>query len=124
MEGRIELRRQRVEQLEDENVFTMAWLAGPFLPGGIVAAALERCRRALLPGGWLVFGLFLQPPDALGTAVNKLKIVRDGGHPWAKSDIEERLRGLGFTEVETLSPGPPMLCVVGRKPAHPSEPPA
>jgi SAM-dependent methyltransferase len=121
MEKRIELRRQSVEQLEDVEAFTIAWLAGPFLPPGVVAAALERCRRALLPGGWLVFGLFLPPSEAFGPALNALQIVRDGGYPWTKAEIEERLRALGFTQIESYSSVPPMLHVVGRKPGRPSE---
>lgn len=123
MEGRIELRWQSIEQLEDEDAFTMAWLPGPFLPAAIVPAALERCRRALLPGGWLVFGLFQPPLEAFGLALNALKIVRDGGYPWTKEEIEERLRGLGFTQIESYSQAPPMLHVAGRKPGRLSEPP-
>jgi precorrin-6B methylase 2 len=122
MQNRVELRLQGIEQLEDEKAFTMAWLAGPFLPPGIVAGALDRCRRALVPGGWIVFGVFLPPPEPLSQALNALKIVRDGGHPWTTEEIEERLRGLGLTEVESFSPGPPMLFVVARKPAQPGEP--
>jgi SAM-dependent methyltransferase len=114
--GRIELRRQSVEQLEDVEVFSMAWLPGPFLPPGIVAAALERCRRALRPGGWLVFGLFMPPSEVFGQALNALKIVRDGGYPWTKEEVEERLRDLGFGQIESYSSAPPMLHVAGRKP--------
>lgn len=121
MEGRVELRRQSVEQLEDVEAFTIAWLPGPFLPPGIVAAALERCRRALLPDGWLVFGLRLPPSEPFGQALNALQIVRDGGYPWTKAEIEERLRALGFTQIESYSSAPPMLHVVGRKPGCPGE---
>jgi SAM-dependent methyltransferase len=121
MEGRVQLRQQSVEQLEDVEAFTMAWLAGPFLPPGIVAAALERCRRALLPGGWLVFGLFLAPNEPFGPALNALQIVRDGGYPWTRAEIEERLRALGFAQIESYSSAPPMLHVVGRKPGRSGE---
>jgi hypothetical protein len=31
-------------------------------------AALERVYKALAPGGWLVFGLYAPPPNALGEA--------------------------------------------------------
>lgn len=122
MQSRVELRLQSIEQLEDERTFTVAWLAGPFLPPGIVAGALDRCRRALVPGGWIVFGMFLPPTEALGRALNALKVVRDGGHPWTTAEIEERLRELGFAHIESFSPGPPMLCVVGRRPVE--KPPA
>jgi hypothetical protein len=115
MEGRVELRRQSVEQLEDVEAFTMAWLPGPFLQPGIVPAALERCRRALSPGGWLVFGLFLPPAEAFGQALNALQVVRDGGYPWTEEEVEQRLHGLGFVQIESYSSTPPMLHVVGRK---------
>jgi ubiquinone/menaquinone biosynthesis C-methylase UbiE len=123
MAGRIELRRQSIDYLEDDDAFTMAWLPGPFLPPAIVPAALERCRRALRPGGWLVFGLFQPPPEAFGPALNALKIVRDGGYPWTTGEIEQRLRRLGFTQIESYSLGPPMVQVAGRKPARLSTPP-
>ena len=75
---RVELRSQRVEDLDDEKTFTLAWLPGPFIPGEIVATALERIQRALAPGGWLIFGLYPQPPSALGEALTNLRIVRGG----------------------------------------------
>jgi hypothetical protein len=42
--------------------------------------------------------------------------VRCGGYPWSVPEVEERLRRLGFEEVETVAPGPGMaLLVLGRK---------
>jgi 16S rRNA G1207 methylase RsmC len=52
---RVELRSQRVEQLEEATTFTVAWLPGPFIVGEIADRALERVYCALVPGGWLVF---------------------------------------------------------------------
>ena len=67
-------------------------------------------------GGWLVFGIFAPQPDPLGEALTDLKIVRCGGHPWKMPEVEERLRGLGFEQVETFSPGSISVLVIARKP--------
>ena len=72
---RVELRLQRVEQLDDKTIFTLAWLPGPSIDAEIVAIALERIYRALMPGGWLIFGLHAPPRDTLGQALANLRIV-------------------------------------------------
>ena len=113
MQQRIELRAQSVEQLEDKDAFTLAWLPGPFLPADIVPAALERIRRALVPGGWLVFSLFASPPGPLGEALTALKVVRNGGHPWKTADVEHKLGDLGFEQIESSSTAGSTL-IVGR----------
>jgi len=43
--------------------------------------------------------------------------VRSGGHPWMATGIENRLRTLGFESIETFSPMPPVLFVLGRRAA-------
>jgi precorrin-6B methylase 2 len=117
MTSRVELRAQRVELLDEIGEFTLAWLPGPFLSPEIVTRALERTWRALQPGGWLVFALYAPPPDPLGEALTALRTVRGGGHPWAPDEIEDRLRALGFEQVETFPTGFPILLVVGKRPA-------
>jgi hypothetical protein len=95
-----------VEQIVREGLpagATLAWLPGPFLRAEIVPAALERVSRALAPGGWLVFSLFASPPSPLGEAVTTLKIIRNGGYPWKTRDIENKLRGLHFEQIESFS---------------------
>jgi SAM-dependent methyltransferase len=114
---RIELRAQGAEQLDDRDAFTLAWMAGMFLPPGIVADALQRTRQALKPNGWLVFGLYTAPPDPLGAALTELRIVRSGGHPWLPVEIEDRLRLLGFELIETVKTNSPVLAVIGRRAA-------
>jgi SAM-dependent methyltransferase len=116
MQDRIALRNQSVVDLDDRDAFTIVWYPAPFLPFAIAATALENACKALVPGGWLVFGIFPPPPDPLGEALAALKIVRCGGHPWTASEVEDRLRGLGLEDVEIFSPGSISWLAFGRKP--------
>jgi SAM-dependent methyltransferase len=119
--GRVEFRSQRIEDLDDKTIFTLAWFPGPFIATGIATAALEHIQRALAPGGWLIFGLHPRPASALGEALTNLRIVRWGGHPWTASEVEERLSALGFKHIEALSASPSVMFVLGQRPA--GEPP-
>ena len=115
----MEFRSQRVEHLDDEKIFTLAWLPGPFIAAELMALALERIYRALAPGGWLIIGLYLQPSDKLGRALMNLRIVRSGGHPWTTKELEDRLQALGFDQIEALSPLPSIMFVLGHRPDLP-----
>ena len=112
--GRVKFRLQRIEELTDEAVFALAWLPAPFIDEKAMVIALERVKQALKPGGWLIVGLYPLPADELGQMLTKLRIVRSGGHPWMATEIEERLRALGFESIETFSPMPPVLFVLAR----------
>lgn len=112
-EQRIELRAQSVEQLEDEGAFTLAWIPSPFLPPEIITAALERVRRALVPGGWVVFAVMMPPACLWGEALTALKVVRNGGHPWKTEEVENKLLRMGFDQIEA-SPAAGTTLIVGR----------
>jgi precorrin-6B methylase 2 len=112
---RIELRSQCVEHLDDVATFTLAWVPGPFIGAAIADRALERIHCALAPGGWLIFGINVTPPDPLQAALTALKNVRSGGYSWTPREVEERLRASDFQKVECFSPGDPILFVIGRR---------
>jgi SAM-dependent methyltransferase len=114
---RIELRSQRAEHLDEVAAFTLAWLPGPFIAAEIAQPALERIRRALAPGGWLIFGINAPPAGPLEEALTNLRNVRNGGYPWTPKEVEERLRASDFQGVESVLPGGPILFVVGRRAA-------
>jgi hypothetical protein len=61
-------------------------------------------------------GVGQKHPNALGEVLTNLRIVPGGGHPWMANQMEERLRALGFEGIETLSPSPPVLVVLGQRP--------
>jgi SAM-dependent methyltransferase len=119
---RVELRSQRVEQLDDEATFTLARLPGLFIAVEIADRALERVYRALVPGGWLIFGLNPPAPGALAEALASLRIVCSGGYPWTSKEVEEKLRAHRFEQIEVYSPAPPIFFVVGRRPVSPEYP--
>ena len=113
---RVELRPQRVEQLEETEIFTLAWVPGPFISAEIIDRALEHVRCALVPGGWLIFGFNPVPSAPLEQALARLRIVRSGGHPWTSKEVEEKLRALAFEQIEVYSPAPPIMLVVAQRP--------
>jgi len=45
--------------------------------------------------------------------------VRGGGHPWTTDQAKEQLHAIGFEQIETLSPSPSVLFVLGRRPNLP-----
>jgi SAM-dependent methyltransferase len=89
---RVEFHLRRVEDLDEAENFALVWLPGPFIAAEIADRALERLHRALAPGGWLIFGLNGQAPGPVEEALARLRIVRSGGHPWTRGEVEERLR--------------------------------
>ncbi len=114
MEDRVELRAQGVEQIDDLEVFTLAWLP-PFVPVALMPVALKNLHRALVPGGWLVLSLLGAMPDPLGQALAALKLARHGTYAWTPPEAEGQLQAAGFERVETFSPTPLTVIVVGRK---------
>jgi ubiquinone/menaquinone biosynthesis C-methylase UbiE len=113
---RVEFRSQRVEDLEEPATFTLVWLPGPFIAAETADQALEQVHRALVTGGWLIFGFNPLPPGALEEALASLRIVRSGGHPWTSKEVEQKLQAHDFEQIEMYSPSPPIVFVVGRRP--------
>lgn len=118
--ARIELRKLAAEELSDQERFDLAWLPSIFMPERIMAAATERCFRALRPGGWVVhvFANSAGIEDTSRRAFWRLRTVMWGGPLWTTAEAEELERASGFVDVRTLPapPGVPIAMVVGRRP--------
>jgi SAM-dependent methyltransferase len=113
---RVELRPQRVEQLEEKATFTLTWVPGPFISAEVVDRALEHVRCALAPSGWLIFAFNPVTGAPLEQALVRLRVVRSGGSPWSSKEVEVKLRALGFEQIEPYSPAPPVVYVVAQRP--------
>ncbi len=114
MEDRVELRTQAVENLEEREIYSLAWLP-PFIPFSAMPAALTNIHNALVPGGWLVMSVLGAMPDSLSQALAALRLARIGTYSWTTSEIEDRLRQFSFEQVETFSHTPTTVIIVGKK---------
>ena len=112
---RIELRTQRVEELDEAGAFALAWLPGPFIGREIACSALARVQRALVPGGWLIFGLNPAPADPVEQALESLRTARGGGHAWTLEEVAERLLAFDFEQIEVFSPALPIRFIVAQR---------
>jgi hypothetical protein len=104
-----------VEDLEETARFSLAWLPGPFIAAEVTGRVLERLHRALVPGGWLIFGLHERAPGPIEQALASLRIARNGGHNWTRSEVEELLRAFDFEMIEPFSGALSVELVAGRR---------
>jgi precorrin-6B methylase 2 len=111
---RIEIRTQNVTSIDEVAAYTLAWLPAPFLSQAVAQAALDRLSVALAPGGYLVVGLYLPPPDPIGAAFASLRLTRSGGHVWDSAMMMDELRSRGFIAVETCPGTPGVTFVMAR----------
>ena len=102
LEDRVELRAQRVEELDDEEAFDVAWLPASFLPAEAVAIALTTVHRALRPGGLLLTGAL----DGSGTdgeaAVTRLRLALWGGGDLAVAEVVAMIEAAGYVDVTAV----------------------
>lgn len=116
LDRRIETRKADVAQLEDTDEYDVAWLPQPFIPPPALREGLDRLRRALAPGGWLVMPIKGPDPqegplaDALARHAGQLL----GGGLLGEDEARELLEGKGYAEVDVLTAGP-LTVAVGRR---------
>lgn len=116
--GRIELRKQSIQVLEDQEAFDLAFFPSFFIPASVVEEALARVHQSLRPGGWISFSLQSPGSNALTAALARLRTVSWGGHPWSVDEALSLLRDAGYVQVQILrGPSPSTgLRIIGRRP--------
>lgn len=120
MADRIELRHRDVAELSDKDVFCLAWLPAPFVPGDALHAGLPRIVAALVPGGWVVVGHGKLGEPGLPTELTRFQTVAFGGTAIDDDEAQNLLRSVGLELVSALPtpPGAPAI-TVGRRPIQP-----
>jgi SAM-dependent methyltransferase len=115
--GRIELRRQAVEELSDRGVFDLAWLPQPFVTGEAFAKGLRTVFEALRPGGWLLLATGARDGSDLAAAVSRLVDTL-----WGEARTAEQVAALasqaGYVSVRILptQPGESLTGIVAQRP--------
>jgi SAM-dependent methyltransferase len=117
LKDRIELRRGKVEDLEDDAAFDLAQVPIFFLPTAVLPEGLARVHRALRPGGWVVLQVLGAAGQDLRPSVLRLWCVVWGSEAVAPEQAASMLRRAQFQDVAILPPlpGPPVRYVVGRR---------
>src|SRR5262249_5926047 len=106
--------------LDDAGAFDCAWVPTFFLPEDVLKAGLARVMRALQPGGRVVLGVFLPPPDPIAQAATELRTIRGGGCVLDLVRAADLLEDAGFVGVHPLERTMPMPLgfVLGQRPAE------
>jgi 2-polyprenyl-3-methyl-5-hydroxy-6-metoxy-1,4-benzoquinol methylase len=104
LEDRIEIRRQRVEHLDERAAYDLAFVPQMFLPDAVIEPAAAALFRALKPGGWLLAATLARQGGDLGAAVARLKNLLWGGNLRDADGIGRLLAAAGFDPV-IRSPG-------------------
>jgi SAM-dependent methyltransferase len=115
LEGRIELRSQRVEDLADEDAFDFAFLPIVFLATDTLRSGLASVLRALRPGGWVLMGSLGVPGDELGPALARLKATLWGSEALPPEEVGRLAEEIGYDEVRFF-PGGNLIPIVAQKP--------
>jgi hypothetical protein len=108
---RVELRRQSVAELPDEDAFDLAWVPAPFVPEAPLRDGVRRIRTALRPGGWIMLGHAKFGDDPLENALNRFKTIAFGGTPLDTAAATTLLQQAGFDRILSMTtpPGAPAL---------------
>jgi precorrin-6B methylase 2 len=114
--GRIAVRRERVESLQDEQAFDLAFLPQMFLPDAIIEEALHRIFRSLRPGGWLLVAVLPHEGQGTVSAVNRLKNLLWGGTTRDVMHIKPLLKSAGFDPVIRAPGRQALRMVCARRP--------
>lgn len=98
---RIELRDQRIEDMEDVDCFDLAWLPTLFLEDAVLAKAISRLLNSINPGGWAIFFVPSAAGDDTHAVRNRLIRAIWGGDPLTPEVLERRLSAEGFVQIST-----------------------
>ena len=114
---RVSVRNENLENLREVARYNLVWLPSVFMPEEVIRRSLAPVFRALAPGGTLIFAIFEAPSEPLQEALASLGVVRMGGHPWRRDEVESLLEATGLTDVEAYHfPEVELTLVAGCKP--------
>ncbi len=116
--AQVELRQQAGEDLTDIEAFDLAWVPGAFMPQTAVQTLIERVRRALRPGGWVLFAIPSLGADPISASTTRLRTALWGGTPMVPEEAQGYLERAGLSDVRLpdMPAGSPIVVAAARRP--------
>jgi SAM-dependent methyltransferase len=118
LSDRIELRRQRVEALAENEIFDLAFLPQMFLRDDAIAPGVERIFAALKPGGWLLAPVLSRRGGDLPAATARLRNIVWGANTRDELAVRDLLAAAGFEPVIRAPGRDGLRMICARKPAR------
>ena len=115
---RIELRKQAVEDMADEEAFDLVYLPQSYMSGDVVKVGLQNIWRGLRPGGWVLVQTIAVSGMELQAALSRLRDTLMGGNARVPSQVETMLSEASFISISTLpsSVVPTFHFIAGQRP--------
>jgi SAM-dependent methyltransferase len=96
---RVEVRADRIEDLDERERFDLVWLPGNFLGPALLPAALAAVRRALRPGGYVLNASLGRAGDDPRAVAARLRAVLWGGDAVEPERVAGWMEEAGLCEV-------------------------
>jgi precorrin-6B methylase 2 len=115
---RIELRKQAVEDMADEEAFELIYFPQSFMSDEVVKRGLRNIWKALRPGGWVLVQTIAIPGIELQAALSRLRDTLMGGSARIPSQVETMLSDANFISISTLASSvvPTFHFIAGQRP--------
>ncbi len=118
---RIELRDQRLEDLDERDAYDLAFLPQPFVPAEALAGGIPSVFRALRPGGWLIaLTHSLESEDSVAAAGRRFRASVWGGGAMPAGEVAEMLEAAGFESPRIDHPVGNFRTICARRAAKPT----
>ena len=103
LDARVALRAEAGEPLADEASYDLAWIPSLFIGEAALPAVIERVRRALRSGAWLILPVLRADPSSLPGGVVRLRAALWGGSAPTLPDAASWLASAGFVDLQSFS---------------------
>jgi SAM-dependent methyltransferase len=114
---RLDFRKQDVQDMNDSEVFDLAFFPQMFMTDDVVKRGLANTWRALRHGGWVLVAVGSIQGMSLQASVSRLRDTLAGGSARIPSKVQSMLVEAGFTSIGVFDASETAKLVYGQRPA-------
>lgn len=98
---RVVVRNLDISDLDEENIYSLAWLPTMFLKRKTVETAIDRIAHASTKDAYLVAGLYTLPDDPFLALMAKLRTLRSGGEIIDPAELVSIMKARGYVDIQS-----------------------